>query len=59
MTSLFDMLKGKPKLSEEEKKKKIEDMVNKIAIKHSIPQHTIRSIVLEYMIFQKGYLKYD
>ncbi len=57
MTNLLELIRGKPKISEEEKMKKIEDIVDKIAIKHSIPQSTVRKITLEWMKFQAEYLK--
>jgi len=58
MTNLLEMFRGKPKVSERERQAKIEDIVDKIAIKHSIPQHTIRRIILEWMQFEAEYFKY-
>lgn len=46
-------------MSDRERHAKIEDIVDKIAIKHSIPQSTIRRIILEWMQFQAEYLKLD
>jgi len=58
MTNILEKLFGLPKFTEKEKQKQIENIVDKIAIKHSIPQNTTRRIILEWMQFQKEYLKH-
>lgn len=57
MTNLLEIFRGKPKTSEKEKHDKIADIVDKLAIKHSVPQNTIRRIIIEWMEFQEGYFK--
>ncbi len=56
--NILEKLFGLPKFTEEEKQKQIEKIVDKIAVKHSIPQGTIRKIVLQWMKFQTEYLKH-
>lgn len=57
MTNLLEMFRGKPKMSQEERTEQIGKIVDKIAIKNSIPQNTIRRIILDWMDFQAEYLK--
>lgn len=58
MTNILEKLFGLPKTTEKEKMKQIENIVDKIAIKHSIPQHTVREIILKWLKFQTEYLKH-
>ncbi len=57
MTNLLEKLAGKPSMSAEERTEQIGKIVDKIAIKQSIPQNTIRKIILDWMEFQAEYLK--
>ncbi len=54
--NLLEKLTGKEK-KEEERYKEIEKTVDQLAYKWSLPQTTIRSIILTWMEFQKEYLK--
>ena len=58
MTNILEKLFGLPKATEKEKMKQIENIVDKIAIKHSISQHTVREIILKWLKFQTEYLKH-
>ncbi len=45
------------KRTEEERYAEIEETVDQLAYKWSLPQPTIRSIILTWMTFQKEFLK--
>ncbi len=56
MTNLLEKVFGK-KRTEEQKTAEIEEVTNQLAYKWSIPQSTIRSIILTWLTFQKEYMR--